>query len=213
MGRYRTLPSATPRSSRLPEHLVTGLSHLAAGTSTAPINKMKVGYRKAMRQGGQDFDDALHVRRAQLSTWFSDHALPLWGDAGYDAALGLFHERLDFAGRPLALLPRRLMVQCRQLYVFSHATLLGLRDDRALIEKTFERVVELFRQKRPSAAGRFRSTPTARSKMIDSIPTVSPSCCSRSPGCIACGRRAIFLTSPTKYYALFEVRSPLRAAA
>jgi len=52
-------------------------------------------------------------------------ALPFWGTAGFDAARGSFVERVDFSGVPLPDVPRRAMVQARQIYVFAHAALLG----------------------------------------------------------------------------------------
>jgi mannose/cellobiose epimerase-like protein (N-acyl-D-glucosamine 2-epimerase family) len=61
--------------------------------------------------------------RSPLS-WLLNRALPFWGSIGLDEVRGGFHERLTLEGRPVLDVPRRLMVQCRQLYVFSHAALL-----------------------------------------------------------------------------------------
>jgi len=71
--------------------------------------------------------DDLDVRSsvARLKRWAVDQALPLWGGAGFDSARGAFVERLTFEGAPLLSAPRRAMVQGRQIYVFSHAALLG----------------------------------------------------------------------------------------
>ncbi|WP_285413617.1 HAD-IIIA family hydrolase [Variovorax sp. efr-133-TYG-130] len=85
--------------------------------------------------------------RARAGKWLSIDALPLWLDRGYDEKLGLFHEKLDFSGRPLEALPRRLMVQCRQLYVLAHLSLRGMRDSRALIDRTWEQVLQRFYRK------------------------------------------------------------------
>jgi mannose/cellobiose epimerase-like protein (N-acyl-D-glucosamine 2-epimerase family) len=60
-----------------------------------------------------------------LAAWAKDTALPFWATVGVDAARGGFHERLDLAGQPVLDVPKRLMVQGRQLYVYCHATLLG----------------------------------------------------------------------------------------
>ena len=46
------------------------------------------------------------------------------GASGFDWARGLFAEGLDSAGAPLWQ-PIRFRVQSRQIYVFSHAALLG----------------------------------------------------------------------------------------
>lgn len=62
----------------------------------------------------------------RLSNWMTEEALPLWADAGFDSSRGSFVERLTFAGEPLSTVPRRSMVQARQVYVYSHAALLGL---------------------------------------------------------------------------------------
>ena len=60
--------------------------------------------------------------------WVFDQAVPTWQRIGFDPTTALFHERLDAAARPLAV-PHRAMVQARQIYVFSHAGLLGLAPD------------------------------------------------------------------------------------
>ncbi|WP_419827788.1 AGE family epimerase/isomerase [Sphingomonas sp.] len=59
--------------------------------------------------------------------WVRTDALPTWAERGFDAAAGRFHERLDEAGRPLAV-PHRAMVQARQIYVYAHAGMLGWHD-------------------------------------------------------------------------------------
>jgi mannose-6-phosphate isomerase len=51
--------------------------------------------------------------------------LPLCRDRFADPVHGGFHEQLDAVGVPLPLGTKRLLVQCRQLYVLSHAALLG----------------------------------------------------------------------------------------
>lgn len=68
---------------------------------------------------------------ARLKNWVVQEALPLWGEAGFDPARGSFVERLSFEGKPLLDAPRRAMVQARQIYVFSHAALLGWRPQGA----------------------------------------------------------------------------------
>ena len=66
---------------------------------------------------------------ARLKRWVVEEALPLWGETGFDAPRGSFVERLTFEGSPLLSAPRRAMVQARQIYVFSHAALLGWRPE------------------------------------------------------------------------------------
>ena len=59
-----------------------------------------------------------------VARWLNGSALPLWADRGQDAS-GLFHERLDFDGRPDLTAMRRVRVQARQLFVFSEAAMMG----------------------------------------------------------------------------------------
>ena len=62
----------------------------------------------------------------RLRGWTISQALPLWSSAGVDPLRGTFVERLSTAGEPLFDVPRRTMVQARQIYVFAHAHLLGV---------------------------------------------------------------------------------------
>jgi len=66
---------------------------------------------------------------APVLAWTRDTALPFWGSVGVDDKGGGFHERLDLSGAPVRGVPKRLMVQGRQLYVYSHAAHLGWYDD------------------------------------------------------------------------------------
>jgi mannose/cellobiose epimerase-like protein (N-acyl-D-glucosamine 2-epimerase family) len=52
--------------------------------------------------------------------------------------LGGFHERLDYSFRPLPLGRKRLLVQCRQLYVLSEAALAGDRSGQAAAEAGYD---------------------------------------------------------------------------
>src|SRR5579872_3942661 len=71
------------------------------------------------------------LRRAltPVLAWTKETALPFWSTVGVDQTRGGFHERLDLAGRPVTTVPKRLMVQGRQLYVYSHAASLGWYED------------------------------------------------------------------------------------
>ncbi len=60
-----------------------------------------------------------------LQAWTTQTALPFWGSVGIDKMRGGFHERLDLEGRPVVVVPKRLMVQGRQLYVYCNAAILG----------------------------------------------------------------------------------------
>jgi len=70
-------------------------------------------------------DVDVRVSVTRLRRWAVDHALPLWGGIGFDSSRGAFVERLAFDGAPHLSAPRRAMVQGRQIYVFSHAAILG----------------------------------------------------------------------------------------
>lgn len=76
---------------------------------------------------------------------FRDFALgtlpPLCRDRFADPVRGGFRERLDAQGEPLALGYRRTMVQCRQLYVLSHAALLGDRSGERAAEAGYQFLV------------------------------------------------------------------------
>jgi len=71
-----------------------------------------------------------------FTRWLAAKALPLWSSAGFDAERGQFHERLDGSGRPIGSVPRRAMVQARQIYVFAHAAHLGWFPSGARIAET-----------------------------------------------------------------------------
>lgn len=71
----------------------------------------------------------LHRAVAPVLAWTKETALPFWGSVGVDSKRGGFHERLDLSGAPIEDVPKRLMVQGRQLYVFSHAAILGWHGD------------------------------------------------------------------------------------
>jgi len=63
-------------------------------------------------------------RAAAARAWLFDSALPLWAERGFDDATGLFAEKLDLTGQPVAG-SHRVRVQARQLYVFAEAGRLG----------------------------------------------------------------------------------------
>ena len=62
----------------------------------------------------------------RLQVFVVRHALPLWAAAGFDEANGRFHERLEFSGAPLPDVPRRLIVQARQIVVVADSSKMGL---------------------------------------------------------------------------------------
>jgi len=83
--------------------------------------------------------------RPRMLDWMRNEALPFWGRAGVDWQRGGFHERLDLTGRPVEHVPKRLMVQARQLYVYCHAGLLGwYADARQLADRSVEYLLASF---------------------------------------------------------------------
>lgn len=62
----------------------------------------------------------------RIRHWLARSALPLWADAGIDREAGGFVERLRLDGTPDLKAAKRLRVQARQIYVYSHAALLDL---------------------------------------------------------------------------------------
>lgn len=95
----------------------------------------------------QDFP-ALSRSLPRMLAWMKEEALPFWGTVGVDHARGGFHERLDLQGYPILDVPKRLMVQGRQLYVFCHADLLGWHPGgRKLADRCLEYMVTSFYQR------------------------------------------------------------------
>ncbi len=75
--------------------------------------------------GGEAARTTVLGAEAALRAWMFDHALPFWADAGVDRPDGGFHEHLALDGGPPGAVAKRVRVQARQVYVFSHAALLG----------------------------------------------------------------------------------------
>jgi mannose-6-phosphate isomerase len=74
-----------------------------------------------------------------LHGFIVDRALPLWADTHHPR--GAFAEYLHMDGSPDHSAVRRMRVQARQIYVYSHATVLGLTERTALVVEAFERMV------------------------------------------------------------------------
>jgi N-acylglucosamine 2-epimerase/mannose-6-phosphate isomerase len=61
----------------------------------------------------------------EVRRWIFEQALPLWAGAGLDHGCGGSVECLAFDGSDAARPVKRLRVQARQVYAFSHAAILG----------------------------------------------------------------------------------------
>ncbi len=67
----------------------------------------------------------VHRAQARFADWMFQDALPVWSAVGFDGPGLGFHEHLTLAGMPADVPFKRIRVQARQIYVFSHAHLLG----------------------------------------------------------------------------------------
>lgn len=65
---------------------------------------------------------------AEVRRWLFEEAAPFWARVGLDTAQGGYHETLDFAGAPGVSGIKRVRVVARQIYVYSHAEMLGFAD-------------------------------------------------------------------------------------
>lgn len=74
---------------------------------------------------------------AAVRRWLFDEALPFWSTTGVDGDRG-FVERLDLDGRPADVDFKRMRVQARQIYVFSHAATLGWEGGLAAARNGFD---------------------------------------------------------------------------
>jgi mannose/cellobiose epimerase-like protein (N-acyl-D-glucosamine 2-epimerase family) len=68
------------------------------------------------------------AQRQQVNEWLYGCTLPVWQQYGVDREAGGFHEKLDIGCRPVTTDGKRLVVQARQIYVFSHAAIENLFD-------------------------------------------------------------------------------------
>ncbi len=65
---------------------------------------------------------------AEVRRWLFEDAAPLWARAAVDMVNGGYHETLDFSGAPGGSDIKRVRVVARQIYVYSHASMLGFSD-------------------------------------------------------------------------------------
>lgn len=68
---------------------------------------------------------------ARVRSWLTELALPFWAARGVDRDAGGFVERLFWDGTPDFAAPKRTRVQARQIFVYSHASVLGLAGNGA----------------------------------------------------------------------------------
>ncbi len=69
--------------------------------------------------------------REKIQTWLFQDALPWWAEHGLDHRDGGYVEQMTLSGRDAGGDFKRTRVTCRQMYVFSHAHILGWQGDGA----------------------------------------------------------------------------------
>lgn len=74
------------------------------------------------------------IRFEEVRAWVFQAALPFWAEAGVDRAGGGFVEHLDLDARDAGVAYKRTRAQCRQIYVFTHAALMGWAQGAAIAE-------------------------------------------------------------------------------
>lgn len=79
-----------------------------------------------------------HLSQRLLQRW-----IPKWYEAFYDPATGGFHERLGHSFKPLPVGYRRLVTQCRQLAMYSHACLHN-KAFRPPLHMAFDRLISVY---------------------------------------------------------------------
>jgi len=79
---------------------------------------------EATAEMNQDVPARLEAAAMWSREWLFDIALPLWWKFGADHLSGGFHDKLGLDARP-AILPKRVRVQTRQIFVFAEAARIG----------------------------------------------------------------------------------------
>jgi len=99
----------------------------------------------------------------QLKMFICERALPFWASAGFDENAGCFEERLDFSGAPVKNSSRRLMVQARQIVVYSRASLQNWHvDKQQCAHRAFEAVCRKYRSPDGEPGWAFSELPDGR---------------------------------------------------
>jgi mannose/cellobiose epimerase-like protein (N-acyl-D-glucosamine 2-epimerase family) len=79
--------------------------------------------------------------RNRVEAWMFQQALPYWEEHGLDRVLGGYTEALNLDGTNCNASFKRVRVICRQIYVFSHAAVLGWKPGLALAQHGFDYLV------------------------------------------------------------------------
>ena len=103
-----------------------------------------------------------------LVQWMKGTVLPYWATQGYDAAAGLFHERLFPEGGADTGAVRRVRVQARQIYVYAHAAVIGwYPEGAALALGAYDRLVEVAHA--PDGRGGFVHSVIPEGRVVSSL--------------------------------------------
>ena len=96
------------------------------------VQKVKAVHKHLKEQGhavadhhGPGSTAYVSQQKSRARSWLFGKALPFWIENGLDLENGGAFEAVNFSGEPLKDMPKRLRVQARQTYVFSHAAMLG----------------------------------------------------------------------------------------
>lgn len=108
-------PDALLIAHRDKSYLVKNITELVKKADWPPL---------AVAHSGRSVPSARVIRK-----WLFEAALPLWAGRGLDLEHGGVHEALNHDGSPADLGYKRLRVLARQIYCFSHASMLGWDGD------------------------------------------------------------------------------------
>ncbi len=105
--------------------------------------------------------------RDAIHDWMFNSALPWWAANGLDRANGGYFEQMTLDGRDAAVPFKRTRVTARQIYVFSHAHVLGFREGAELarhgvdflVSKTWNGVNQGFARRLTRSGGPLDPTP------------------------------------------------------
>lgn len=86
----------------------------------------------------------LHTTIETLSHQLLQRWVPKWYEAFSDHELGGFYERLGHSFKPVLTGERRLVTQCRQLSVYSHAAMQGLGRELPGLKDRFDFIVHTY---------------------------------------------------------------------
>lgn len=89
----------------------------------------------------------IHSTIRSLQTRLQLRWVPKWREA-FTSPEGGYYERLGKGFKPLATGQRRLVTQCRQLSIYSHASLGGNKEFANSLERNFEFIIEQYRDVR-----------------------------------------------------------------